>query len=155
LPALEETLVHHSFDYVEADEMWLFIGKKKQVFWLWLAVSYQTRQILAFALGNRSAKSAKALWKLIPKKYRRKKIYTDGLASYASALPKRLHRPCAKGTGLTNTVERTNLTLRQRVGSLVRKSLSFAKSEKHLYNRLRWYIHQHNLEKAKLYRKHN
>jgi len=147
-------LVHHPWDYVEIDEMWLFIGNKKQVRWLWLAVSYHTRQILAYLLGDRSAESARKVWEKIPEAYRKKFVYTDGLASYASVLPEKQHRVAVKGSGLTNTVERTNLTVRQRVGSLVRKALSFAKNEESLGQRLEWYFHCHNREKKQTYSKH-
>ncbi len=38
------------------------------------------------------------------------------------------HQACKKGRGLSNAVARFHLTLRQRLGRLVRKTLSFSRS---------------------------
>ena len=44
---------------VEAEELWSFVQKKTNPHWLWLAMDKQTRQILAFYVGDRSRASAK------------------------------------------------------------------------------------------------
>ena len=61
--------------------------------------------------------------------------YTDFWKAYQAIVPPEQHQACKKGSGLTghmphmtNAVERFNLTLRQRVGCMVRKTLSFSKS---------------------------
>jgi len=51
---------------VEADELWSFVQKKTNSYWLWLAMDQQTRQIIAFHVGDRSRDSAKQLWAKIP-----------------------------------------------------------------------------------------
>jgi insertion element IS1 protein InsB len=43
-------------------------------------------------------------------------------------VPRQQHRASKKGSGLTNAVERFNLTLRQRLGRCVRKTLWFSGS---------------------------
>jgi IS1 family transposase len=43
---------------------------KKQ--WVWIAMDQQTRQIIAFRLGDRSRDSAKQLWANIPPVYRKR-----------------------------------------------------------------------------------
>lgn len=53
---------------------------------------------------------------------------TDFRKAYQAVVPKEQHQACGKGRGWTNTVERFNLTLRQRMGRMVRKTLSFSKS---------------------------
>ena len=39
---------------VEADEMWSFVTKKANKQWVWIAMDKQTRQIIAFHIGDRS-----------------------------------------------------------------------------------------------------
>jgi insertion element IS1 protein InsB len=51
---------------VEEDELWSFVQKKTNPRWVWLAMDKQTRQILAFHIGDRSRDSAKQLWAKIP-----------------------------------------------------------------------------------------
>lgn len=46
---------------LEADEMWSFVGNKKNDQWLWLVMHSKTRQILAFHVGKRNKISAEAL----------------------------------------------------------------------------------------------
>jgi IS1 family transposase len=36
----------------EADEMWSFVGSKKQQRWLWHPIDHQTGQVLAYVLSN-------------------------------------------------------------------------------------------------------
>ena len=52
--------------------------------------------------------------------------------------------------GQTNHVERLNCTLRQRLGRLVRKILSFSKSEKVLEASLMLVFHRYNLPRLGL-----
>jgi hypothetical protein len=49
---------------------------------------YQSRQIVAFHVGDRSGQSAKALWKAIPEWYRQHAtFYTDGWCAYGDDTP--------------------------------------------------------------------
>jgi len=50
----------------EVDELWSFVGKKVNRQWLWIALEAQTRQVVAFHVGDRSRESAGALWGKIP-----------------------------------------------------------------------------------------
>lgn len=75
----------------EADELWLFIGSKAQVIWLWLCVSYETGQVWAFHLGARDGEAAQTLMqsffsRLPAELVHRVLIYTDGYAAYAPAI---------------------------------------------------------------------
>jgi len=45
-----------------ADVLWSFVGKKANRQWVWIAMATDTRQIIAFHVGDRSRQSAQALW---------------------------------------------------------------------------------------------
>src|SRR5262245_27456010 len=63
---------------VEADEMWSFVTKKANKQWVWIAMDKQTRQIIAFHVGDRSHASAQQLWANLPAVYREQAtFYTD------------------------------------------------------------------------------
>jgi insertion element IS1 protein InsB len=95
----------------------------------------RTRQILAFFVGDtftqrvdRSAESCRRLWERIPAAYRNRRKFSDFWEAYQIVLPEATHHPVGKESGETNHIERFNNTLRQRLGCLVRKALSFSKS---------------------------
>ena len=37
----------------ELDEMWLFVGRKKDQRWLWHAIDHRTGKVLAYVFGRR------------------------------------------------------------------------------------------------------
>lgn len=115
-------------DVLELDELWSFVRRKGKQAWVWIALSFQSRQVIAFVVGDRSAKTCRKLWERLPEAYQKLMAYTDFWRAYCDVIPKEQHQRCAKGSGLTNSVERFNLTVRQRVGRMVRKTLSFSKS---------------------------
>ena len=51
---------------VEADEMWSFVKRKANKQWVWIAMDKQTRDIMAFHVGDRSHDSAQQLWATLP-----------------------------------------------------------------------------------------
>ena len=132
--------------------MWTFVGKKANDRWIWLAVSFQTGQVLSFSVGGRDEATARTMWKGIPPSYGRKQVYTDEYVVYAQLIPWWRHWVCPKGTGDTNTVEGVNRVLRHRVSYLVRKSLSFARNVDWLWRRLRYVLHRRNERIAARYR---
>ncbi len=68
---------------------------------------------------------AAKLFESIPEVYRKNGVFIlDKLDCYTSVFPEILQ--VSKGSGLTNHIERFNCTMRQRVGRLVRKTLSFS-----------------------------
>lgn len=132
---------------VELDELWTFVGQKKQPRWLWLALERRTRRVLAWVLGDRSEETAFTLWDCLPlsPEQRLKATFcTDLWRAYDEPLlgVKRLTR-----RGETNHVERLNCTLRQRLGRLDRKSLSFSKSDELLEASLTLAFHRYNLSR--------
>ena len=108
-----------AFDAVEIDE--LCISKKRNI-WLWTAVSRYSRQILGFVIGGRGKKCLAKLWRIIPARYRRRLVYTDGYPIYAHFFPSWQHRLCEKRDGGTCSVEGVNNSLRHRCRFLVRRA---------------------------------
>jgi len=131
----------------EADELWSFVGKKANKQWVWLAFDPQTKQVLAFYVGDRSRNSARRLWRRIPRAYREQgRFYTDDWEASKGVIPAAQHLVCAKGSGHTNAVERFNCTLRQRVSRLVRLSLSFSKKLANHIGAIKYFICHYNQE---------
>lgn len=113
---------------LEVDELWSFVGGKGDVWWVWVALDADTRQVVGMVAGDRSEYTARCLWDTLPDEYRDGAVFcTDFLPAYRAVLPEGRHAAAGKEAGLTNHVERFWLTVRQRVGRLVRKTLSFSK----------------------------
>ncbi len=147
-PPLAQTLAPVTPDepeVLELDELWSFVRHKKNKRWIWLAVCRRTRQVVAYAIGDRSEATCRRLWSRVPPAYRHGLLYSDFWQSYQAVLPDDQHQPVDKSTGETNHVERWNLTLRQRLGRFVRKTLSFSKCEVMHEQCLRLFFHEYNL----------
>ena len=130
---------------LELDELWSFVLKKANKRWVWIALCRATRQVVASALGERSAATCEKLWERIPATYRQSHCYTDFWEAYQTVLPEEQHTPCGKETGLTAHIERWHNTLRQRLARFVRKTLSFSKSDEMHEICLRLFLHRYNL----------
>jgi len=136
---------------VEADELWSFVQKKTNKQWVWLAMDKQTRQILAFHVGDRSRASAKQLWANIPAVYREQAtFYTDQYEAYTDVIPAAQHKAITKHARKTNHIERFNNTLRQRISRLVRHTLAFSKNVENHIGAIRYFICHYNLTTAAL-----
>jgi IS1 family transposase len=138
-------------DVLELDEVWSFVLKKSQQVWIWLALCRRTRQIVAWMPGPRDHITLRQLWDRIPASYKAATCFTDFWESYAQVIPQEQHRSCAKQEGETNHIERFNLTLRQSVARLVRKTLSFSKQHLWHYRAIRNFLVYYNNRKAKQY----
>ena len=146
LPTIKETLLPaHPTDVLELDEAWSFVLKKANKRWLWTAMCRRTRQILAFVIGDRSAKTCRRLWKRIPEAYRNCLVYSDFWKAYQQVIPDDQHIAVGKDSGETNHMERWYCTLRQRQARYVRKTLSFSKCDAFHHMVTKWFIVDHNL----------
>jgi insertion element IS1 protein InsB len=131
----------------EADELWSFVGYKDNQQWVWIAIDAETRQVIAFHVGDRSRRSARRLWGNIPAVYRRQASFdTDGWGAYTGVIPAARHHVCDQGASCTGIIERFNCSLRQRVSRLVQKALSFSKSLRNHKGAIKHFICQYNLE---------
>jgi len=129
----------------EADEMWSFVKQKANRQWIWIAMDAQTRQVIAFHVGDRSRDSANALWAKIPLVYREQATFhTDQYDAYTGVIPAERHKAITKKARKTNHIERFNNTLRQRVSRLVRETLSFSKKLANHIGAIKYFICHYN-----------
>ena len=134
---------------VEADEMWSFVKQKANRQWVWIAKDQQTRQIIAFHIGDRSHDSAKQLWVNLPAAYREQAtFYTDQYEVYNGVIPAAQHKAITKKARKTNHIERFNNTLQQRVSRLVRDTLAFSKKLANHIGVIKYFICHYNLTRA-------
>jgi IS1 family transposase len=153
LPALSETVIvpeanDADASVLELDELWSFVMKKTNQAWIWIAQCRKTRQVVAYAVGDRSEKTCRCLWQSIPSAYRAGHCYSDLWKAYQAVIPEKQHTTEGKETGETAHVERWNNTLRQRLARFVRKTLSFSKSLVMHDACLKLFLHRYNLERA-------
>ena len=133
---------------LELDELWSFVLKKVNKRWIWIALCRETRQVVAFVIGNRSTASCRQLWQKIPKEFRQGHCFSDFWKAYQLVIPRDQHTAVGKESGETADVERWNNTHRQRLGRFVRKTLSFSKSDVMHEICLFLFLHRYNNELA-------
>jgi IS1 family transposase len=65
---LERTLAPaHKEEVLELDESWSFVYEKRCKRWVWLALCRRTRQVVAYAIGDRGEEeTCRKLWERIP-----------------------------------------------------------------------------------------
>lgn len=84
-------------------------------------------------------------WQSLPAVYRQCAVcYRDIGSAYEQVIPHTRHRAVRKDTGKTSLIERFNNTLRQRVGRLVRKTLSFSKKLSNHLGAIWDFVHYYN-----------
>ena len=111
-------------DEAEADEMWSFVGKKKNQRWLWHAIDHKTGIVLAYVFGRHTDEVLLKL-KALLEPFGIKHYYTDGWGGYERHIH---HDRLTIGKKDTQTIERKHLTLRTRIKRLTRKTICFSKS---------------------------
>ena len=114
LPALSETLIEpdasdEDATVLELDELWSFVAKKTRQAWIWIALCRKTRQVVAYAVGDRSEATCRCLWEAIPLPYRTGHCFTDFWIAYQAVIPEGQHT--AEGCG--NGRNRSRRTLEQ------------------------------------------
>lgn len=65
------------------------------------------------------------------------KVNTDNYSAYPNLLKGTLHK---KGKRKANHIEREHVNLRKDIANLIQKTMCFAKNEKMLEARIRWYF---------------
>ena len=108
----------------EVDEMWSFVGKKREPRWLWHAIDHRSGHVLAYVLGRRKDEVFLQL-KALLEPFGIARFYTDYWGAYTRYLDTDEHQP---GKSNTQKIERKHLTLRTRIKRLVRKTICFSRS---------------------------
>ena len=103
--------------------MWSFVREKKVQRWLWYAWEPRLKRIIAHAFGDRSTETLNILLKRM-ENFKMILWYTDKFSAY-NVLP---HEKHIVGKIYTQRIERENLTLRNRLKRLNRKTLGYSKS---------------------------
>jgi insertion element IS1 protein InsB len=130
---------------LEADEMWSFVCQRASKRWLWTVMCRRTRQIVAYAIGDRSEATCRKLWEQIPGSYRGCQSFSDFWEAYQKVFPEATHECVGKESGQISHMERWYNTLRQSNARFVRRTLSFSKSDFMHEIVTRLYIVRHNL----------
>jgi insertion element IS1 protein InsB len=120
----EVTVVIRVAEEAEVDEMWSFVGKKREPRWLWHALEHRSGKVLASVFGRRQDAVFLKL-KALLEPFGIKRYYTDSWGAYTRHLDADAHQP---GKRNTQQIERKHLTLRTRIKRLVRKTIGFSKS---------------------------
>lgn len=110
----------------EVDEMHTYIGRRRISCYVYItyAINRVTKKIAGFVIGPRSKETISELINtLIVLKPR--KIYTDGLNIYPSLIPNTIHQ-CFQYK--TDIIERNNLSIRNNLKRLSRKTICCSKS---------------------------
>ena len=117
-------VVRQRVEEAEVDEMWSFVGKKKEPRWLWYAIDHRTGKVLAYVFGRRADEVFVKL-KMLLEPFGITRYYTDSWGAYGRHLAPEVHSP---GKRNTQQIERNHLTLRTCLKRLVRKTICFSKS---------------------------
>jgi insertion element IS1 protein InsB len=120
----EVTVVIRLAEEAEVDEMWSFVGKKREPRWLWHAIDHHSGHVLAYVLGRRKDEVFLKL-KALLEPFGITRYYTDYWGAYTRHLDADEHQP---GKRNTQQIERKHLTLRTRIKRLVRKTICFSRS---------------------------
>src|SRR6185295_18414292 len=88
LPKLSQTLLpNQASDVLELDECWSFVEQGFFERWLWIALCRRTRQIVAYAIGDRSPITCQKLKARLPHDYRDCRLVADGWEAYQLTFP--------------------------------------------------------------------
>jgi insertion element IS1 protein InsB len=120
----------------EVDELWTYLNRKQNEYWVAYAIDRRTRSVVDFVVGKRTKDTLKELvdrlLRLNPKVIR-----TDKLTLYEHLIPKQLHW---RGAAVINRIERKNLSIRTHLKRLSRRTICFSRSLKMLESCLRIYF---------------
>lgn len=103
---------------LELDELRSFVLRKACKRWIWIALSRSTRQVVAYAVGDRSKVTCRKLWEAIPEAYRAAHCSSDFWKAYRAVIPAEQHTAVGIRSGQTAHVERLNNTLWPAAGAV-------------------------------------
>jgi insertion element IS1 protein InsB len=121
-----------------------YVRKRRNKAWTGTALCRRTRQVVAYADGDRSEATCRVLWGGIPEAYRRCRTFGDFREAHASVFSEAQRLSVGKETGEAAHRERWHNALRQRVGRTVRKTLSFSKDATWHGGVIHWFVVTYN-----------
>jgi len=121
---LSKPILDEKHQYYELDEMRVVVGYKENQAWLTYAINRNNKNIIDFVVGRRTKRNISKITKSVLQ-LKPKMIFTDGLSTYKSLIPKEKHNTRKKNTTI---IERHNLTLRIALKRLSRKTINYSKN---------------------------
>ena len=115
-----------------------------------MALCRRTRQVVAFVIGDRSAKTCARLWSRIPESYRRGQSFSDFWKSYRPVFAGNPqsdsldHQQVGKSSGELAHVERFFGRLRQKLARYVRRTRAASESERMLHLTTKLFVEWYN-----------
>ena len=114
-----------------------------------MALDAQTRQVVAFLVGDRSRESAQELWAKIPVAYREPaRLHPAPDKAYKGVMPAEQHQAMTKQARKTSHLARFNHTLRPRLARLGRETWSFSTKLANHIGARREFIGRYHLTRA-------
>ena len=110
---------------IEFDEVWHFVGLKKNKLWVLKAIDRSTRRTVAWVLGRRDTETFGRLYKRV-KHLKNCVFYTDDGETFAKVLPKKRH---VIGKAHTVDIEHDNSNTRHHLGRFTRRTKVVSKKE--------------------------
>jgi len=121
---INKPIFDEKHQYYELDEMRIVVGYKENQAWLTYAINRNNKKIIDFVVGRRTKRNISKITKSVLQ-LKPKMIFTDGLSTYKSLIPKEKHNTRKKNTTI---IERHNLTLRIALKRLSRKTINYSKN---------------------------
>ena len=113
--------------------------------WLWVALCRRTRQVVAFVIGDRSARTCGKLWARGSPEYREKQSFSDFWKSYEPILEEDAsHEQVEKESEELAHVGRFFGLIRQRLARYVRETRSASQTERMLHLTTKLFIDAYN-----------
>ena len=111
---------------LKVDEMWSYVGKKRQPRWLWWVEDALSGQVVAFVFGRRTHQTFRHLMTLLEQaQIKVANWITDAWWAYYDCLDPRFR---LESKAWLQSLERKHLTLRTRLKRLARRTICFSKS---------------------------
>ncbi len=131
-----------------------YVRRRSNKRWLWVALCRRTRQIVAFVIGDRSAKTCARLWSRIPRSHSSKATGKAEASATSGNPPKRqllpvfkedpTHQQVGKSSGELAHVERFFGRLRQKLARYVRWTRAASQSERMLHLTTKLFVEWYN-----------
>jgi len=115
-------------EWVEADELWTYVGKRNEARWLWWAIDRSSKRVCGWALGDRSTQTAERLDAQLPHA-EHITFCTDFWRPYELIFQTQRH---LQGKTHTFTIESWNNRIRIYLARLRRRTHCYSKSSKNL-----------------------